>query len=192
MFNLVLFGPPGSGKGTQATKLIERYKLIHLSTGDMLREEMKLGSDLGNQVKAIIDSGELVPDKTVINLIRQKLVGNKTATGFIFDGFPRTTEQAKALDEMLAEENCRISIMATLEVDENELIKRIIIRGENSGRTDDSDPGIIKNRIKVYNDKTASVANYYKEQGKHISIDNMGEIDDTFTSICRHIDKYLS
>jgi adenylate kinase len=192
MFNIVLFGPPGAGKGTQAAKLVETYNLLHLSTGDILRTEMKRNSPLGQEVKNLIEKGELVPDKIVIELIRENLNNNKTAAGFIFDGFPRTVEQAIALDEMLQKETLDIALMATLEVEEEELVSRILLRGQNSGRTDDSDCNIIKNRIKVYNEQTSPVAEYYRQQGKHVSVDNMGTIENTFAQLKAHIDKVVA
>jgi adenylate kinase len=192
MFNIVLFGPPGAGKGTQAAKLVETYNLVHLSTGDILRAEMKKNSPLGQKVKTLIEKGELVSDETVIELIRENLNSNKTAAGFIFDGFPRTVEQAIALDEMLISENLNIALMATLEVEEEELISRILLRGQSSGRADDSDHAIIKNRIKVYNEQTSPVAEYYRRQGKHVSVDNMGTVENTFTQLKTHIDRVNS
>jgi adenylate kinase len=191
MFNIVLFGPPGAGKGTQAVKLVETYNLVHLSTGDILRAEMKKNSPLGQKVKSLIEKGELVSDEIVIELIRENLNSNKTAAGFIFDGFPRTVEQAKSLDEMLRKENLDIALMATLEVEEEELISRILLRGQSSGRADDSDHAIIKNRIKVYNEQTTPVAEYYRQQGKHVSVDNMGTIENTFNLIKSHIDRII-
>jgi adenylate kinase len=191
MFNIVLFGPPGAGKGTQAVKLVETYNLVHLSTGDILRAEMKKNSPLGQKVQSLIAKGELVPDEIVIELIRENLNNNKDAAGFIFDGFPRTVEQAKSLDEMLHNELLDIALMTTLEVEEEELISRILLRGKSSERADDSDTNIIKNRIKVYKEQTTPVADYYQKQGKHVSVDNMGTIEDTFTQLKTHINKYL-
>jgi adenylate kinase len=187
MFNIVLFGPPGAGKGTQATLLVATFNLVHLSTGDILRAEMKKNSPLGQKVKSLMEKGELVPDEVVIELIREKLNDNKTVAGFIFDGFPRTVEQAIALDNMLKNENLNIALMATLEVEEEELISRILLRGQSSGRADDSDHAIIKNRIKVYNEQTAPVAEYYRQQGKHVAVDNMGTIENTFSQLQTHI-----
>ncbi|MDR2423143.1 MAG: adenylate kinase [Prevotellaceae bacterium] len=192
MFNIVLFGPPGAGKGTQAAKMAAEYNLTHLSTGDILREEMKRNSPLGQQVKALIDGGELVPDATVIKLIGEKLKSAHNTDGFIFDGFPRTVEQAKALDEMLAGQNLEIASMITLEVEENELVARLMLRGESSGRADDSNIEVIKNRIKVYNQQTAPVAEYYRQQQKHAAVSNMGTIDQTFALIAAEIQRINS
>ncbi|MDR0559258.1 MAG: adenylate kinase [Prevotellaceae bacterium] len=191
MFNIVLFGPPGAGKGTQAVKLAVAYNLEHLSTGDILRAEMSKNSPLGQKVKNLIEKGELVPDETVISIIGEKLRNAGNVVGFIFDGFPRTVEQAKALDKMLADEALEIAVMITLEVEENELIERIRLRGESSGRTDDSDTSIIKNRIRVYNEQTATVADYYKNQGKYVPVSNMGTIDETFSLLASEIDRRL-
>ncbi|MDR2382362.1 MAG: adenylate kinase [Prevotellaceae bacterium] len=192
MFNIVLFGAPGAGKGTQAAQLVTMYNLVHLSTGDILREEMKKNSPLGQKVKTLIEKGELVPDEVVVELIREKLNDNKTATGFIFDGFPRTVKQAIALDEMLKNEGLNIALMATLEVEEDELISRILLRGQSSGRTDDSNHAIIKNRIKVYHEQTTPVAEYYRQQGKHVAVDNMGTIENTFSQLQTYINKIMT
>jgi adenylate kinase len=186
MFNLVLFGPPGAGKGTQAAKLTEKFSLVHLSTGDLLREEIKKGTPLGQEVKHLMERGELVPDATVIELIRERIESNPDARGFIFDGFPRTVAQAEALDAMLEKESLHIALMATLEVEEDELLKRILLRGESSGRADDASADTIRKRISVYNRQTAPVAEYYKKHGKHVVVSNMGAIDETFDALSAH------
>jgi adenylate kinase len=176
MLNLVLFGPPGAGKGTQAEFLINTYDLIHLSTGDLLRGEISEKTNLGLEAKKFMDKGELVPDAVVIGMIKNKLESNRKVKGFIFDGFPRTVEQAKALDELLNENQTPISGMLSLEVEEQELIDRLMKRGIISGRADDQDLNIIKNRIQVYHQKTAPLADYYNKQGKYFSINGVGEI----------------
>ena len=155
MLNIVLFGPPGSGKGTQAELLIQRYGLIHLSTGDLLREQISNQTVLGLEAKKIMDKGELVPDKVVIGMIRSKLESNADAKGFIFDGFPRTVAQAIALDDLLEEKNTGIATVLSLRVTDDELIRRILIRGKTSNRSDDQDESIVVNRIEEYNKKTA-------------------------------------
>jgi adenylate kinase len=176
MLNLVLFGPPGAGKGTQAEFLINTYHLNHLSTGDLLRSEISRQTSLGNQAKKFIDKGELVPDSVVICMIRQNMESNPEAKGFIFDGFPRTVDQAVALDKLLVKKGAPLRGMLSLEVEEQELIDRLLKRGLISGRTDDQDLGIIKNRIEVYNQKTAPLIRYYSDQGKYYSINGMGDI----------------
>lgn len=183
MLNLVLFGPPGAGKGTQSQKLIEKYKLVHLSTGDILRSEISNGTELGTEAKKLMDQGLLVPDEVVIGMISNKLDSNKDANGFIFDGFPRTVAQAEALDSLLESKNTAISGMIALIVDNDELQKRLLLRGKDSGRPDDANPEIIKKRIQEYNDKTAPVANFYKAQNKYQSVNGIGSIEDIFTSI---------
>ena len=188
MLNLVLFGPPGSGKGTQSAKLIDKYQLIHLSTGDILRGELAAKTPLGLEAKKKMDKGELVPDEVVIGMISNKLDQNAGAKGFIFDGFPRTTAQAEALDKLLKEKGTPISIMLALEVEKQELVNRLLNRGKGSGRADDQDLSVIENRITVYNRETAVVANYYKGQGKLKAIQGMGTIEDIFGRICQAID----
>ena len=178
MLNLVLFGPPGAGKGTQAEFLINSFGLNHLSTGDLLRSEIAAGTKLGLEAKSFMDKGELVPDAVVIGMIKSKLESNKDAKGFIFDGFPRTVEQAKALDKLLNENETPISGMLSLEVEKQELINRLLSRGKISGRADDQDESVIENRINVYSEKTLPLIEYYKPQGKHFGIDGMGTIDE--------------
>jgi adenylate kinase len=188
MLNLVLFGPPGSGKGTQSEKLIEKYQLVHLSTGDILRGELAAKTPLGLEAKKKMDKGELVPDEVVIGMISNKLDQNASAKGFIFDGFPRTTAQAQALDKLLKEKGTAITLMLALEVDKQELINRLLHRGKGSGRADDQDLSVIENRIAVYNRETAVVMNYYQNQGKLKSIHGMGSIEDIFKKLCEAIE----
>ena len=187
MLNLVLFGPPGAGKGTQSQKLIEKYNLVHLSTGDILRGEIVQGTQLGIEAKKLMDQGVLVPDEVVIGMISNKLDSNRDASGFIFDGFPRTVAQAEALDELLASKNSEISCMIALEVSNDELLSRLLLRGKDSGRPDDANAEIIARRIEEYNNKTAQVASYYKSQDKFSSINGEGSVDEIFTSISRVI-----
>jgi adenylate kinase len=178
MLNLVLFGPPGAGKGTQADFLIEKFKLIHLSTGDLLRSQIAGETALGLEAKSYMDKGFLVPDSIVIGMIREKLQENKDANGYIFDGFPRTVEQAKALDELLESNGTPVSGMLCLEVEKQELIDRLLNRGKFSGRPDDQDVLIIKNRIQVYIDKTMPLKDYYSAQNKCHQIIGMGSVDE--------------
>ncbi len=176
MLNLILFGPPGAGKGTQSEFLIDTFDLDHLSTGDLLRSEMAAGTQLGIEAKEFIEKGELVPDEVVIGMIKSKLESNKDSKGFIFDGFPRTVEQAIALDKLLEKNGIPIRGMFGLEVEKQELINRLLNRGKNSGRADDQEQSIIENRINVYNQKTFPLIEYYKLQGKYRGIDGMGSI----------------
>lgn len=189
MLNLVLFGPPGAGKGTQSEKLIAKYQLVHLSTGDILRGEIKNQTALGMEAKKLMDAGILVPDEVVIGMIGNKLEENKNAKGFIFDGFPRTTAQAEALDKLLSEKNTSVSMMLALEADNEELTKRLLLRGKDSGRADDSNESIIRNRINEYNNKTAPLKDYYTAQGKFHGVNGIGSIDDIFAALCSLIDK---
>ena len=177
MLNLVLFGPPGAGKGTQSNLLIDKYKLVHLSTGDILRGEISEGTALGMEAKKLMDQGLLVPDKVVIGMISSKLDSNPEANGFIFDGFPRTTAQAEELDKLLAEKGTSISAMLSLKVEDEELIRRLLERGRSSGRADDQNEEIIANRIREYNNKTAPLKEYYKEQNKLREIPGEGSIN---------------
>ena len=190
MLNIVLFGPPGAGKGTQSQKLIDKYKLIHLSTGDILRAEIANATPLGMEAKKLMDQGMLVPDEVVIGMISNKLDANKNAPGFIFDGFPRTVAQAEALDKLLASKNETISGMISLEVNDEELLQRLLLRGKDSGRPDDANPEVINKRIKEYNDKTMPVASFYEKQGKLQGIYGIGGIDDIFDKICAVVDSY--
>jgi adenylate kinase len=178
MLNLVLFGPPGAGKGTQSNLLIDKYNLIHLSTGDILREEISQGTILGLQAKEIMDRGDLVSDDIVIGMIASKLANNPNANGFIFDGFPRTAAQATALDNLLEEKGTAISAMLSLKVEDNELIRRLLERGKNSGREDDKNESIIANRINEYDNKTAPLKEFYSSQNKLSEIDGLGSVED--------------
>jgi adenylate kinase len=187
MLNIVLFGPPGAGKGTQSEKLIEKFQLIHLSTGDLLRSEIAQQTELGMQAKLLMDKGELVPDAVVIGMIRSKLEQNQEANGFIFDGFPRTAAQAEALDNLLSEKNTSINCMLALEVDNEELTKRLLLRGKDSGRADDQNEEIIRNRIKEYNNKTAPLKDFYSAQNKFHAVNGIGSIDEIFNALCTQI-----
>jgi adenylate kinase len=187
MLNIVLFGPPGAGKGTQSQKLIDKYGLVHLSTGDLLRSEIANGTTLGMEAKAIMDRGDLVSDEIVIGMIESKLDANPNAKGFIFDGFPRTQAQAIALDDLLQKKGTAISAMLALEVDSEELIKRLLLRGKETGRPDDQDEQIISNRVNEYNTKTLPLKTYYSEQSKFHSIKGTGTIDSIFKDLTDRI-----
>lgn len=190
MFNLVLFGPPGSGKGTQSENIVSTYKLQHISTGDLLRDEVSRRTPLGTEAKKYMDQGLLVPDEVVIGMISSKIDAMPEARGFIFDGFPRTQPQAEALDKLLEFKNTKIDLVLALQVPEPELIKRLLGRGETSGRSDDTEEIIVK-RIKEYNLKTQPVASYYNEQGKLENIVGDHSVADTFKLITKNINKYL-
>ena len=191
MFNLVIFGPPGSGKGTQSENIINKYGLVHLSTGDLLRAEKNSGSELGNKIKELIDNGNLLPDSMVEEMVKKNVAKNKDAAGFIFDGFPRTTTQAAWLDNMLAEQGQSVTQMLALDVDDNELRTRILERGKVSGRADDQDENIINNRIAVYHKQTQPVIDFYSAQGKFVSVDGIGSLDDVFGRISDAMDKAM-
>jgi adenylate kinase len=188
MLNIVLFGPPGSGKGTQSEKLIAKYKLVHLSTGDLLRSEIAIKSDLGIKAKAIMDKGELVSDEIVIGMIRNKINANLDSKGYIFDGFPRTVAQAGALDKVLAESGKSISLMVTLEVPNEEVIQRLLKRGIETGRADDN-ISTIENRLNVYLCQTAPVMDFYEKQGKYRPVHGLGSIEEIFERIEAEIKK---
>jgi adenylate kinase len=189
MINLVLFGPPGAGKGTQAAYLSKEYQLIHLSTGDMLRKEIADDTPIGHAAKDLISHGELVPDTLVIELIQEKLDTNPCANGFLFDGFPRTVPQAEALDTLLVHYGRNVSAMLSLEVEREELISRLMNRGETSGRSDDLDRNVIENRIQVYIEKTEPLIKYYLEAGKYESINGIGTIDEITERLKECIDR---
>ena len=188
MLNLVLFGPPGAGKGTQSNLLIERYNLVHLSTGNILRGEISKRTALGMEAKKLMERGDLVPDEVVIGMISSKLDNNPDANGFIFDGFPRTATQAKALDNLLEEKKTSISAMLSLQVEDEELIRRLLSRGKNSGRVDDQDENIIANRINEYNNKTAPLKDYYSAQNKLSEIEGNGTVEDIASKLNNVID----
>lgn len=183
MINIVLFGPPGAGKGTQSEKMINTFNLVHLATGDLLRKEIGEGSELGLKAKELIDAGKLVPDDVVIGMIEQQLKAYTDATGFIFDGFPRTEAQAEALDRLLERQNTAIDAMIALQVPEQELVNRLLERGKSSGRSDDTDQEVIRSRIQEYENKTATLASYYKQQGKYYPVEGVGAIDEIFERI---------
>ena len=189
MLNLVLFGPPGAGKGTQSAKLIAKYGLIHLSTGDLLRAEISAGTTLGLEAKKLMDQGILVPDAVVIGMIENKLNENMDAAGFIFDGFPRTEAQAQALDNLLSGHQLAINHMIALEVSEEELTQRLLERGKTSGRPDDQNEELIRKRVQEYGEKTAPVAGHYAAQNKFSGINGIGEIEEIFTQILAIIER---
>ena len=188
MLNLVLFGPPGAGKGTQSQALIDNFKLVHCSTGDMLRAEKASGSDLGQRVAAIMAAGQLVSDEIVIELIANRLDRNPEAPGFIFDGFPRTIPQAEALDALLAEKDQSVTGLIALSVDDEEIVKRLLERGKTSGRADDSNEEVIRNRITVYNKETSPVFDFYAGKDKSQTVEGIGSIDEIFGRLCNAID----
>lgn len=191
MFNLVLFGPPGAGKGTQAEKLIKKYGFNHISTGEVIREQIRKGTELGLSVQSYIEKGLLAPDELVINIIADYVASHKDAKGNIFDGFPRTTVQAEAFDKIMNSNGIPVSVMLSLEVPDEELVKRLLLRGKESGRADDSNESVIRNRIDVYKAQTAVVADYYKPQGKFRAVNGLGTIDEIFDRLCKEIDSLL-
>jgi adenylate kinase len=180
MVNFLIFGPPGSGKGTQSVMLAEKFNLLHLSTGDMLRAEITAGTELGKKMSLIMSKGELVPDEVVIEMIADKIDKSKGSAGFLFDGFPRTVTQTVSLEKMLNGRGMKIDQMLVLDVDHDELVKRLITRAELSGRPDDKDPAVIENRIAVYKEKTEPIINYCSKKGLYQPVNGMGTIDDIF------------
>lgn len=189
MINLILFGPPGSGKGTQAAKLVERYNLLHISTGDLFRYELSHNTPLGILARSYMDKGELVPDEVTISMLRNKVEAHPEVDGYIFDGFPRTTPQAEALDALLAEREQSISKLIMLDVPEEEVVNRLLARGKDSGRADDTNAEIIRNRFGVYQKETAQVFDFYAAQGKSAKVHGVGSIEDIFASLCAEIDQ---
>lgn len=192
MLNIVLFGPPGAGKGTQSAKLIDKYGLVHLSTGDIFRANIKGETELGKLAKTYIDAGQLVPDEVTIGMLQSEADKSPSAKGFIFDGFPRNSTQAHALDAFLASRNTSVTFMLALEVEEEELRKRLMLRGQDSGRTDDQDPAIIQKRIDVYHAETSPVKDHYSAQGKYKGVNGIGSIESIFDALCAIIDTHTS
>ncbi|HRW75232.1 MAG: adenylate kinase [Lewinellaceae bacterium] len=191
MIHLILFGPPGSGKGTQAAKLVEHYGLTHISTGDLFRYEMENDTPLGQKAKAYMAKGQLVPDEVTIGMLRNKVNSVGETRGFIFDGFPRTVAQAEALDAFLAEKNEEITGLVALDVHEEEIVKRILMRGETSGRPDDNDESIIRKRIEVYKNETTPVSDHYRRIGKSHLVQGIGSIDEIFQRLTGVIDSLI-
>ena len=190
MLNIILFGAPGCGKGTQAARLAEHFDLYHISTGEVIRSEIARGTELGKSMEGYISRGELAPDAIVVEMVRDymRTHGDK---GCIFDGFPRTTAQAEIFDTLLAEINSKVDVMIYMDVPEEELVKRILLRGKDSGRADDASEDIIRNRIKIYNEQTAVVADYYRAQGKYVAVPSLGTVDEVLERISAEIEKML-
>lgn len=191
MVNFLIFGPPGSGKGTQSVRLAEKFNLLHLSTGDMLRAEITAGTELGKKMSQIMSKGELVPDEVVIEMIAHKIDTSKGPAGFLFDGFPRTVAQTVSLEKMLNERGMKIDQMLVLDVDHDELVKRLIARAELSGRPDDKDPAVIENRIDVYKDKTEPIIEYCRKKGIYQPVKGIGTIDDIFARLSEKMEKFV-
>ena len=191
MVNFLIFGPPGSGKGTQSVRLAEKFNLLHLSTGDMLRAEITAGTELGKKMSQIMSKGELVPDEVVIEMIAHKIDTSKGTAGFLFDGFPRTVAQTVSLEKMLNERGMKIDQMLVLDVDHDELVKRLIARAELSGRPDDKDPAVIENRIDVYKEKTEPIIEYCRKKGIYQPVKGMGTIDDIFGRLSEKMEKFV-
>lgn len=192
MFNLVIFGPPGAGKGTQSEKILEKYGLTHLSTGDVFRANIKGETELGVLAKSYIDNGDLVPDEVTIAMVEDFLGRHQDANGFVFDGFPRTIKQGEVLDDMLTKQDTAINVVLALEVDEDELVRRLLERGKISGRSDDQSEDKIRNRFNEYQQKTEPLLQYYEGQGKLARVHGMGSIDDIFARLSEAIDRAQS
>lgn len=188
MLNLILFGPPGSGKGTQAIKLAEAYDILHISTGDLFRSEMKNETELGLEAKSYMAKGKLVPDAVTIGMLRNKVESTRDVQGYIFDGFPRTINQAEALDSLLSSLGQDISGLIALEVDEQEIVDRLLLRGRDSGRADDRDESVIRKRLRVYEEETSPVFEYYDNQNKANKVNGMGTVGDIFSRLKELID----
>jgi adenylate kinase len=191
MVNFLIFGPPGSGKGTQSVRLAEKFNLVHLSTGDMLRAEISAGTELGKKMSSIMATGELVPDEVVIEMIAAKIDKTTNSAGFLFDGFPRTVGQTIELEKMLGKRGMKIDRMLVLEVDHDELVSRLIARAELSGRPDDKDPAVIENRVSVYKSKTEPIINYCREKRLYQPVNGMGTIDDIFVRLSDYMKKFV-
>ena len=189
MINLILFGPPGSGKGTQAAKLVENYDLVHISTGDLFRYEIGNNTPLGIEAKSYMNKGELVPDTVTIGMLKNKVDNSPDAEGFIFDGFPRTIPQAEALDQLLANMDTCVKSLIAMTVDDDEIVQRLLERGKMSGRKDDANEEVIRNRIDVYQNETSPVYDYYAKAGKSLKINGLGSIEDIFGRLCQAIDQ---
>lgn len=191
MINIILFGPPGAGKGTQSAKLIEKYKLIHISTGELFRKHLKDGTPLGKLAQQYMSKGNLVPDQVVIDMVEDKIKSSGNISGIIFDGFPRTVNQARGLDALLSRMNNGITTLVELMVTEAELKKRLAERAIKENRPDDAKPEVIENRIAVYKAETVPVAQHYEKQGKYSKVVGVGSIDQIFENLCREIDNHL-
>lgn len=187
MVNILIFGPPGSGKGTQSVKLAEKFNLTHLSTGDMLRAEIAAGTEIGKRMSSIMSKGELVPDEVVIEMIAARIDSTEASNGFLYDGFPRTVAQTISLEKMLGERGMRIDSMLVLEVDHDELVKRLIGRAEVSGRPDDKDTAVIENRIEVYREKTEPIIDYCRTRGIYQPVNGMGTIEEIFERLSSYL-----
>ena len=188
MLNIILFGAPGCGKGTQAARIKEKYNINHISTGEVIRGEISRGTELGKSMQEYIEAGKLAPDSIVIGMIRNYMTEHKAAVGNLLDGFPRTTAQAEEFDSILAEDGLGVNVMVYMDVPEEELVKRILLRGKDSGRADDASEDVIRNRISVYREQTEIVAEHYSKQGKYVAIDGVGTMDEVFDRICAAID----